>query len=197
MYGAFVAVVGIDALRRFLPVFIALLMSIPVPGVIRDLCATGLQSVTATVFELLAASLSIPYAVNDGSLVFGPMTLERAVDWNGMRLLYPMAVVAYGVAFAMPIRAWQRAAVCLAVPFVVVLANVLQIAGLVAVLNYTSSDTAIAIRAIGPWVIMGAAALAALIAIYVRRATFLPISRSTSTQCDSIRGDGIPPCASQ
>jgi exosortase len=153
LIGCILSVVGVDVLRRFAPAFVALLFLIPAPWVVH-------QNVTEP-FNLFVNQASV--------LVFqllgvDAMAEERALLIDGVAVPVIAAcgapgfkgilLVAYGFAFAKPLRAWARVVVLLCTPLAAVVTQILGTTLLAGVLHYRDSESAVMWGAILGWLLL-------------------------------------------
>jgi exosortase len=150
--GAIVSVVGLNAMRRLLPAFAAMVFLIPVSPFGRYQIAIPLQNVTAEVTQTVCDVIGI-YVVRAGNVLSvngADVTVAEAC--NGMRMVLTLLMVCYLVAFTSPMRGYVRALLLLASPLVAITANVIRLVPTVWMFGHTSREAAETFHSAAGWV---------------------------------------------
>lgn len=131
LVGCIVSVVGKQVLFRFLPVAVVLLMMVPLPGTVRRQIADPLQQYTAEICNVLLGIAGIETQVSGSLLYINDKPVMIAEACNGMRMVFPLALIAYGFAFGLPLRTSVRVLIVLASPVVALGCNVMRVLPLI------------------------------------------------------------------
>ncbi|MBC7782239.1 MAG: exosortase/archaeosortase family protein [Burkholderiales bacterium] len=125
--GCIVSAVGKQALFRFIPVAIVLFLMVPMPQRVRTAVADPLQEWTASIAGYLLGIMGVNTQVSGSLLTINdrPVFIEEAC--NGMRMVFPLLLIAYGFAFGLPLRASVRILLVLLSPAVALLCNVMRV----------------------------------------------------------------------
>ncbi len=126
MLGAVVAVLGKNAMFKFMPAVVVLAFIVPVPYQIRLAISETLQVATAHVSQFIFQLLNIETVVGGNTLYIHGQPIAIAEACNGMRLVFPLFLIAYAFAFGLPLRGSVRTLLILASPVVALIANVVR-----------------------------------------------------------------------
>jgi exosortase len=152
--GCFLSVVGVDLLRRFWPVFVALIFLVPVPGVLRQQIAAPLGSWTARATEELLLVLSLPVERSGNLLSINQVDVTIAEACNGLRMVLSLFFVSYVVAFERPAKWYIRMAVLTASPVTAILCNIVRLVPTLCIYGYGSRDWADQFHDFSGWVML-------------------------------------------
>jgi exosortase len=131
LIGCIVSVLGKQVLFRFLPVAIVLLMIVPMPGTLRLAIAEPLQEYTAEISRYALGLFGVETQVSGQLIRINGQPVLIAEACNGMRMVLPLFLIAYGFAFGLPLRAGVRMLILCASPIVALLCNVVRVIPLV------------------------------------------------------------------
>jgi len=131
LLGCIVSVLGKQVMFRFLPVAIVMLMIVPMPGTIRRAIADPLQQWTAEITSYILGLFSVETQVLGHHMIINGQRVMIAEACNGMRMVLPLLLIAYGFAFGLPLRAGVRALIIAASPIVALACNVTRVIPLV------------------------------------------------------------------
>ena len=129
--GCVVAALGKQALFRFLPVAVVLLLIVPIPNALRQDISKPLQHYTAEIDSYLLSLFGVDTQVSGNVLIINNQPVLIAEGCNGMRMVFPLLLISYGFAFGLPLRASVRALIVFASPIVALVCNVLRVLPLV------------------------------------------------------------------
>lgn len=129
--GCIVSVLGKQVLFRFLPVAFVLLMIVPMPGTIRLAIADPLQHWTAELASWFLGLFGVQTQVSGALMIINGQRVMIAEACNGMRMVLPLLLIAYGFAFGLPLRTSVRTIIVIASPFVALACNVIRVIPLV------------------------------------------------------------------
>lgn len=131
LIGCIVSVVGKQVLFRFLPVAVGLLMIVPMPGTLRQAIANPLQSWTAQIASYFLGVFGVETQVSGAMMIINGQRVMIAEACNGMRMVLPLLLIAYGFAFGLPLRGSVRILIILVSPVVALACNVTRVIPLV------------------------------------------------------------------
>ncbi len=154
MAGAALAVVGRDALWKFLPVWGSLIFLVPVPARVRFFVAGPLERVTAELTQSVGEVLGMAVGRSGNQLSVNGVDVCVAEACNGMRLAFTLLLACYVAMFYRPLRGWVRAVVLLASPVVAVGANVVRLVPTVWVFGHYPLATAERFHDVTGWVML-------------------------------------------
>ena len=155
--GCLLAVVGGQVLRRFWPVFLALVFLIPVPGVLRQQIAVPLGTWTAKVTEHLLLLLNVPVERSGNLLSVNQVDVTIAEACNGLRMVLSLFFVSYVVAFDRPFKWYNRVLILLGAPALAVICNVIRLVPTLYLYGYSSADWAERFHDAAGWAMLGVA----------------------------------------
>lgn len=171
--GAVLVVIGCIAsafgntwLWRLWPVLIAAVFLVPVPGALRREIAMPLQLFTAEATRWIYALVGVEVTRAGHVLNINGTGVAIAEACNGMRLLTPLLMASYAVAFTRPLRAGARAMILIASPFLAVGCNVLRLIPTVWIYGHGDASAAAQFHDASGWV---AAPVALLLMLGVLR----------------------------
>ncbi len=125
--GCLTSVLGTQTMLRFFPVIVVLFMMVPLPGQLRHQLADPLQHYTAEISGYLLGLAGADTRVYGNSLVINNQPVFIAEACNGMRMVFPLLLIAYGFAFALPLRTGIRFLIVILSPVVALLCNVVRV----------------------------------------------------------------------
>jgi exosortase len=124
--GVIVSVLGKNAVFKFMPAVVVLAFIVPVPYQIRLAISETLQVATAHVSQFVFRLVSIETVVGGNTLFINGQPIAIAEACNGMRLVFPLFLIAFAFAFGLPLRGSVRTLLILASPVVALIANVVR-----------------------------------------------------------------------
>lgn len=131
LIGCVVSALGKQALFRFLPVAVVMLMIVPMPQRYRIALAEPLQRYTAEISSYLFDLMGVQTEVAGNTLFINNHPVMIAEACNGMRMVMPLLLIAFGFAFGLPLRMSVRLLIVAASPVVALVCNVLRVMPLV------------------------------------------------------------------
>ena len=129
--GCILSVLGRHVLMRFFPAVAVLLFLVPVPTHVRQKIAIPMQAFTARVSQTSMEVMGVDVKRDGNSLTVNGQSVMIIEACNGMRMVFPLLLIAYGFAFGLPLRASIRWIIVLASPLVALACNVLRVLPLV------------------------------------------------------------------
>jgi exosortase len=175
--GAFVSVVGIDTVRRFLPAFVALLFMVPVTPTRRQIIAAPLERYAAEATAGSCELLGLHVERYGNLLTVNGTNVEVAEACNGMRMVITFWLVCYLISFGQPWRWYTRGLMLLAVPFVAIGSNVVRLVPTVWMYSRGRGDAADQFHELTGWVMLGVAFIVLYGLIGVLRWIGVPVRR--------------------
>lgn len=131
LIGCLTAALGKQALFRFLPCVVVLLLVVPIPNHIRQEISKPLQRFTAEISSYLLGLFGVVTQVQGNTIVINQQPVNVAEACNGMRMVFPLLLISYGFAFGLPLRAGVRFLIVLMSPIVALACNVVRVMPLV------------------------------------------------------------------
>jgi exosortase len=125
--GAIVSFLGKNALFRFMPAVLVLAFMVPMPNKIRlEYISLPLQQTTAQISHFLFQVLGMDTIVRGNTLEINGEVVIIAEACNGMRLVFPLFLIAFAFTFGMPLRNSVRLFLLLLSPIVALACNVIR-----------------------------------------------------------------------
>ena len=177
--GCCLTVLGTNVLRAFLPVFVALVFLVPVPGRIRQKIAIPLQTATAAATEAAFKLADEPVTRSGNLLSINGVDVAVAEACNGMRMLFALGMVSYAFAFGTPLRGYARVLVLVATPVSAVLCNVVRLLPTVWVYGNYSEEFARGFHDISGWVMLMVAFGLLMAVLQMLRWAMVPVAPFT------------------
>lgn len=152
--GAALTVLGVDFVRRFAPVALALLFLLPVPGRIRLAIAGPLQQITAAVTHWILELFGVPVTLNGNQLSINGHDVAIAEACNGMRMVAALGLVAFAFVFSTPMRQSVRVFILAISPLIAIVCNVIRLAPTVLLYGYSTAGVADSFHDISGWLML-------------------------------------------
>jgi exosortase len=124
--GCMLSILGKNVVFRFFPAIAVLVFLVPVPGMIRQRIALPLQSWTAQAAQTGLEIIGIDTEVSGNVLSINGRPVTVAEACNGMRMVFPLILIAYAFSFGLPLRNSVRFLVLLASPLTALACNVIR-----------------------------------------------------------------------
>ncbi len=171
--GAIIAMTGLEVLRQFAAVFLALLFLLPVPGGVRHAIAIPLQNAAATFTHDMLELIGVASEQKGASLVIRgtPIAVGEACD--GMRMVFAMGLVVFAFVFSVAFRPMTRLLLLLLSPLIALVCNILRLVPTALVYGFATPETAAHVHDVFGWLMLPAA-LAMLFGV-VRLLTWLDL----------------------
>ena len=142
MLGAVVTVLGWDVLKGFLPVFVILLVLVPVPATMRIKMSLPLMRVSAQMVQWVMEIGGVPSDRSGNLLVINGQQVTVAEACNGLRMICGLVLVIVAFVFGTPMRWYVRAALLVLSPVISIGLNVARLVPTMLFFGYTSHETA-------------------------------------------------------
>lgn len=179
MIGAVLSALGLRVLWRFLPVFVAMMFVVPVPGRMRSAVAIPLQTATAQATQALLELFGVAVARSGNLLYLNELPVEIAETCNGMRMAFALVLVSYAYAFATPLKGYVRALILLLSPLTAIALNVIRLAPTVLLYAHADMGLARTFDRLSGWLMLLLAFVLLVGVIRLLRWALLPVSRFT------------------
>lgn len=177
LIGSVLTMTGPEAIRQFGPVFLAVLLAVPIPGSVRQAISRPLQD-SAVVLTQGTLDLIGVQVIRDGSLLVirgTPVAVGEACD--GMRMVLALGVVVFTFVFAMPLRSGTRLFLVLVSPFVALLCNVMRLVPSSIAFGFADQSVAVRIHEIFGWLMLVVAVTAMFLTLRLLRWLDFPVLR--------------------
>lgn len=149
-----VALAGLEVVRQFFPVFLALLFLIPVPGEVRKWLAAPLQSFAVTVTQEILDILGIANERAGNSIQIAGRSIFVGEACDGMRMVFALALTFFTFVFSVPLRTGARIALIAASPAIAILCNVVRLVPTAIAYAYASSAEAEQFHDVAGWLML-------------------------------------------
>ena len=159
LLGCMVCLSGLAPIVQFLPVFIALLFVIPVPGTIRLAIAQPLQAMATSVTQSMLELLGMPVTRLGNVLLIHGQQVAVGEACNGMRMVFALGLVVYAFAFSLPLRPGVRATLLLLSPVAALVSNVIRLIPTTLFFGYGTIEHAQVFHDAAGWVMLPVALL--------------------------------------
>lgn len=177
--GAVISVLGKHVLFRFFPAIVVLLFLVPFPGEQRQMIALPLQAWTAQISKVLLDVMRVETEISGNTLTINGVPVMIAEACNGMRLVFPLLLVAYAFAYGLPLRDGVRLLILAAAPLTALACNVLRTLPTVWLYGRNNELVARQFHDWSAWAMLPLAFLVLLGLLRVLRWAALPVERYT------------------
>jgi exosortase len=175
--GCTLAVLGKNVVFRFFPAFAVLVFMIPVPGTIRQDIAQPLQTWTAQIAQVCLEIVGVETEVSGNLLLINGRPVTIAEACNGMRMVFPLILIAYAFSFGLPLRNGVRFTVLLASPVVAIVCNVIRTLPTIWLYGNKPEAVGDTFHTYSGWLMLPIAFLLLLSIIKLLRWAMLPVTR--------------------
>ena len=151
LVACFITFTGIAALRYFLPVALALVFLIPVPGEIRRMIATGLQGMAVFVTNDTLELLGVP-SERLGNVIMirgSPILVGEACD--GMRMVMALALTYFAFVFSVPLKLVTRVLLLAISPVVAIACNLVRLVATALAYAHSTPEFAESVHDVAGW----------------------------------------------
>lgn len=175
--GCMLAVLGKNVVFRFFPAIAVLIFLVPVPGRVRQEISLPLQTWTARAAQTCLSILGIDTEVSGNVLSINGTPVTFAEACNGMRMVFPLILIAYAFSFGLPLRNSVRFLVLLASPLTALACNVLRTLPTIWLYGNKGGDIANRFHDWAGWAMLPIAFFSLLAIIKLLRWAMLPVTR--------------------
>lgn len=126
LVGAVISVLGRGVLFSFLPAIAVLAFLVPLPGQVRQTIAVPLQAWIAQASHVLLELMGVETTLSGNSLEINGRPVMIAEACNGMRMVFPLILIAFAFAYGLPLRNGVRLMMLAISPVVAIVANVVR-----------------------------------------------------------------------
>jgi exosortase len=177
--GCIFSVLGKNALFRFFPAVAVLALIVPVPGQIRASIAVPLEHWTAQIAQALLDMMGVPTELSGNLLSINGVDVTIIEACNGMRMVFPLFLIAYGFCFGLPLRQGVRILLLAASPLVAIVCNVIRTLPIIWLYGYSSTKVAHTLHDYAGYVMLPITFLLLLGIIKVMEWALVPVKRYT------------------
>ena len=177
LIGSVLTMTGTEALRQFGPVFMAVLLAVPVPGSIRQEISRPLQDAAVVLTQGTLELFGIT-AIRDGALLVirgTPVAVGEACD--GMRMVLALGLLVFTFVFALPLRSGTRLFLVVISPFVALVCNVFRLVPSSIAFGFADEAAATRIHEFFGWFMLVVAVVAMFLTLRMLRWLDLPVLR--------------------
>lgn len=154
LYGFVCCFLVKEALLALLPVCIALLFAVPIPGILNEMISDNLRMIDAKIVENIGHGFGLPITRFGTIVSVNQIPVDVGRDCDGLRLLWPLLLAAYTAAANEKIHPGVKAAVCLlALPAALAL-NLIRLAITTYLYGYASPEYVAHVHDILGWILI-------------------------------------------
>ena len=175
--GCMLSVLGKNVVFRFFPAIAVLIFLVPVPGQIRQSISLPLQAWTAQAAQTGLSILGIDTEVSGNVMSINGTPVTFAEACNGMRMVFPLILIAYAFSFGLPLRNSVRFLVLLASPLTALACNVLRTLPTIWLYGNESRQVADKFHNYSGWMMLPIAFFSLMAIIKLLRWAMLPVTR--------------------
>lgn len=126
-FGAVIAVLGLDIVRKFFPAFLMLLFLVPVPATVRQAISVPLEHLCALLSQQILEIVGITVSRAGNVLIVNGVKVEIAEACDGMRMAIALMVLVATFTLSIPMNRWARAIFLILSPVVALLCNIIRL----------------------------------------------------------------------
>lgn len=175
LVGAFVAVNGLDIVRRLWPAFLVLFFLMPLPGTIRHPLALFLQNASAQATEIVIVALGFELVRHGNLLVINDYSVGIAEACNGMRMVSMLILIVFAFVFSEHVRPWVRIFLILSAVPIAIFCNIVRLVPTVLAYGYFSPAFADQMHDWLGWVLVFASYFVLMGLLWLMRWLLLPV----------------------
>ncbi|MGC8624932.1 MAG: exosortase/archaeosortase family protein [Phycisphaerae bacterium] len=158
-FGAVIAVLGVDIVRKFFPALLMLLFLVPVPATVRQAITVPLEHFSALLSQQVLEIIGVSVSRAGSVLIVNGVKVEIAEACDGMRMAIALMVLVATFAFSTPMNRWARAIFLILSPAVALLCNIIRLVPTVWVFGRYPHATAETFHNIAGWLMLPVAFL--------------------------------------
>ena len=177
--GAAVSILGRGVLFSYLPAVAVLAFLVPLPGQVRQWIAVPLQAWIAQTSQVLLELLGVDTVLSGNSLEINGRPVMIAEACNGMRMVFPLILIAFAFAYGLPLRNGVRLMLLAISPVVAILANVVRTIPTIYLYGNAPQAVADEFHTYSGWMMLPLAFLVLLAVLKTMRWAMLPVQRYT------------------
>lgn len=170
-----VALAGLEVVRQFFPVFLALLFLIPVPAEVRKWLAGPLQSLAVAVTQEVLDLIGIATERAGNSIQIEGRSIFVGEACDGMRMVFALVLTFFAFVFSVPLRTPARVALVLASPVIAIVCNVVRLVPTALAYAYASAAEAEWFHDLAGWLMLPLAIVLLFALIRFMRWLDLPV----------------------
>ena len=153
LLGGFCLSFGTSFLRLFAPAILSLAFLIPVPGLIRQELSLPLQYYSAMLTEVCLSNVGMDVTRSGCLLSVNGTQVLIAEACNGMRMLFSVMLVVYGMFFSLPTSRLLKIVMCMLSPLAALLLNTVRLILTAAMYGSTEEQWAKTFHDVNGWLI--------------------------------------------
>jgi exosortase/archaeosortase family protein len=123
--------------------------------------------------------MGVQTELNGNVLSINNMPVTIAEACNGMRMVFPLFLIAYGFCFGLPLKNSVRFLILLASPLTALACNIIRTLPLIWLYGYSTRNIADAFHVYGGWAMLPIAFLLLLGLLRVMKWAMLPVTKFT------------------
>ncbi len=173
--GCLLSMAGWSPFRMFMPVFVALLFTIPVPGALRLVIALPLQTMATVTTQTMLELLGVPATRLGHVLMIHGEQVAVGEACNGMRMVFALGLIVYAFAFSMPLRPSVRTIMLVLSPVAALVTNVIRLIPTTLFFGYGTIEQAQFFHDISGWIMLPVALLMMIGVLKMIRWIELPV----------------------
>lgn len=158
-FGAAIAVLGVDIVRKFFPAFLMLMFLVPVPATVRQAISVPLEHLCALLSQQILEIVGVTVSRAGNVLIVNGVKVEIAEACDGMRMAIALMVLVATFTLSIPMNRWARAVFLIFSPVVALLCNIIRLVPTVWVFGRYPHATAEAFHNIAGWLMLPVAFL--------------------------------------
>ena len=134
--GAFLSVVGLDAVRHFFPALLVLVFLMPIPARVRHAISGPLQQYSAEAAQWWLDLFAVPVTRSGNVLIINGQEVAVAEACNGMRMVAALGLVTFAFVFSVPMRNSVRILILALSPLLALIVNIIRLVPTVLMYGY-------------------------------------------------------------
>ena len=127
VFGAVIAVLGVDIVRKFFPAFLMLMFLVPVPATVRQAISVPLEHLCALLSQQILEIVGVTVSRAGNVLIVNGVKVEIAEACDGMRMAIALMVLVATFTLSIPMNRWARAIFLILSPVVALLCNIIRL----------------------------------------------------------------------
>lgn len=176
LIGCVVTIVGRDLVSQFLPVIIAMLFIVPVPGRVRQRIAIPMETTTAAVTQHVYETLGLSIERSGNTLSLNGHEVDIVEACNGLRMVVALTMVSFAFAWGTPLRWYVRLIVLALSPVSAIICNVIRLVPTVYLYGYHPGPFAYRFHDLSGWVMLFVSFFMLMGVIRVLRWALVPVN---------------------
>ena len=126
-FGAGMAALGTDVVKKFFPAILVLLFLVPVPATVRQEISVPLEQLSSRISQQVLEIIGVPVARAGNVLIVNHIKVEVAEACDGLRMAIALMILVATYALATPMNRVARAIFIISSPFVALFCNIVRL----------------------------------------------------------------------